>query len=183
MKRIGKLLCLSVGVIILLLIGDVLNAEVVQKYSDMKDRFSIEVPQGWQIEEREDEANPFIAFRPREKKDEIVFQRVDIVVEEIPDLSLDSFYQDHIKRLDNLLECFALVGEGETRIGNLPARWLLYTDTEKFITLKVKARVKQYIVVEGDRAYLINCRATADTYADYEDIFNKIVNSFQISSK
>ena len=183
MKRIGKLFCLFVGVIILLLIVDNINAEIVQKCSNMKNGFTIEVPRGWQIEEREDGAIPFSAFRPGEKKDEIIFERVDIAVQEIPDLSLDSFYQDHIKRLGNQMEDFTLVGEGETKISNLPARWLLYTDTERFITLKVKARVKQYIVVKGDRAYLITCRATMETYADYEDIFNKIVNSFQISSK
>ena len=183
MKTMRRVFCLGLGLMAVILAGGIACAEIVQKYINMRDGFTIEVPRGWQIEEREKGPSPFIAFRPREKKGEIVFERVDIVVEEITDLSLDSFCQDYIKRLGNLLEGFTLVGEGETKIGNLPARWFFYTDTEKFITLKVKAKVKQYIVVEGNRAYLINCRAPADTYADYEEIFNKIVNSFQISSK
>jgi hypothetical protein len=180
-KRIGKLLCLSVGVVTLLLIGDNINAEVVQEYSSMKDGFSIEVPQGWQIEEREDRASPFIAFRPREKKDEIIFERVYVEVTDAPGRDLNVLYQKHLKEMEKSLPGFTLVSEGDTEINGHNARWLVYTYTDKFITLEVRAKAKQYIVVQGKRAYLITVTARLDTFDEFKGVFQKIIESFRLN--
>ena len=183
MKTMRRVFCLGLGLMAVIPAGGIACAEIVQKYINMRDGFTIEVPRGWQIEEREKGPSPFIAFRPREKEDEIVFERVQVEVTDAPGRNLNVFYQKHVNKMEKSLAGFTIVSEGETKINDLPARWLVYTYTDKFITLKVQAKAMQYMVIKGDSAYLITCIATVKSYDEYQPTFRKIVNTFQLTGR
>ncbi len=180
MKAVGNLLIFSVTVMALFLTVSSLEAEIVQKCINTADGFSIEFPPGWLIRENPAGETPLFAFRPKEKSDEVVFERIDIIVLKDAGEGQDVFYQKQIENLKSMLPDFTLVAKGNEDFPAMPSSFLIYTFTDKFITLQVQAKAKQWIIRGDDRVYLITGTAKIDTFPKYEPIFQKIVSSFQI---
>ncbi len=154
-----------------------LEAEIVQKCVNKADGFSIEFPAGWELKENPAEGVSLVAFRPKEKPGESVYERLEIVSLRGVGEDGEDFLEKRIADLSDNLTAFALVARGrEDPIANS----LTYTFTDTFFTLKVLAKAKQWIFQRGDRIYILTARATVKSFPKYEEAFGQIAGGFQL---
>ena len=180
MKNSGRLVLLSVAVASFLLMVAPLEAEIVQKCISKTAGFTIEFPTGWQIWEKPKDVVALIAFRPKEKEDEICFERLGVAFLEYVGEDPDAFLEKQISDLQRDLPDFVLVSRGSEELPEFSSRVLVYTFTDAFLTIKARAKTKQWIIQRNERIYLITATATVESFPRYEEIFQEIVGSFQV---
>jgi len=179
MRNVGRWVLVAVTVTAFFLTVFSLKAEIVQKCINLTDGFSIEFPEGWQIRENPGKEISLIAFRPRVKADEVVFERLSVATLEDAGEDSDPVLRERIASLESGLNDFKLVTSGQETFPGFSSHFLVYTFTDNFITLKVLAKAKQWLVRLGGRTYLITGMATIDSFPEYEAIFRKIAGSFR----
>lgn len=117
------------------------------------------------------------ALSPSERPDDIFHENVTVLVDDqIGNLSLDQYYASSLDGLKKLATDFHLEDQGDIEIGGNQARYLIFTHRAGIYTF----RVLQYILVEDQKAYLITCTATVDSYAKFEPEFKQIAQSFRL---
>jgi predicted Zn-dependent protease len=180
MSSFGRLIALFAATASFLVTAAPLEAEIVQKCISQTAGFTIEFPPGWQIWEKPEDVVALIAFRPKEKADEIRFERLGVAFLEYTGEDPDAFLEKHIADLQNDLPDFALVSRGSEEFPGFSSRVLVYTFTDAFLTIKARAKTKQWIIRRNERIYLLTATATVESFPRYEEIFQEIVGSFQV---
>ena len=178
MKQSGRPgLLFVIAAAVSVLAAGTLEAEIVQKCVNQADGFSIEFPAGWELKENPAEGVSLVAFRPKEKPGESVYERLEIVSLRCAGEDGEDFLDKRIADLSDNLTAFALV---DRRKEDPIANSLTYTFTDTFFTLTVLAKAKQWIFRRGDRIYLVTARATVDSFPKYEEAFGRIAGSFRM---
>jgi len=162
MRKVGRQVLFPVVVTAFFLTVAPLEAAIVQMCSNVTECFSIEFP------------------APRGKADEVVFERISVATLEDAGEDTDAVLRERIASLESDLSDFKLVTSGEEDFPGFSSRFLAYTFTDNFITLKVLAKAKQWLVRFGGRTYLITGTATVDSFPIYEGTFREIAGSFQL---
>jgi len=180
MNKVGSLGLLAVALAGSLLTAVRLEAEIVQKCINRAAGFSLEFPGGWEISENPKDGVSLIAFRPPEKADESVYERLEVALRRDEGEGPDDFFQEHILCLRKNYPDFALISEGSEKLSGLTSRFLVYAYTDTFFTLKVLAKAKQWMVWRDGRVYLITGTATVASFPQWEEAFQKIAGSFHL---
>lgn len=154
--------------------GDAAPAVVSGKYVNKEKGFSITFPKNW--ETKEGIAGAVVAsLSPRESDSDNFRENVNIVIEDLPkDLTSEEYYQAGIVNLRKVPE-FKEEQKGKMSIDGKEAVWLIASHKSS----NVSAKMIQYYVIKGKRAYVITGTALADTFGKYKPQFDQIAQSFK----
>ncbi len=117
-----------------------------------------------------------MSLSPLENSSDQFRENVNVVVEKLrKEMSLDDYMSQNLANLPRFITDFKEIGSGNTRIGDVDAKWLAYTGRMGTSSLQFK----QYFMVRDDRAYVITGTATEESYPHYENVFEQTTESFQ----
>lgn len=150
-----------------------------QEYTSPAEEFSIVFHRDWRIRENPVEGIHLSALRPEKAEGESVYERIEVSRLDYAGEDSREFLDRHIAGLESRLPDFVLVSWG---IGDHPAfspELLTYTFTDRFFTLKVRAKAGQWVFRQDDRVYLVTAKATVDSFPEFDEVFREIAASFR----
>jgi hypothetical protein len=137
--------------------------------------FSLEIPEGYKVDPEATREDPKTLSRTaaylKEYKGLDYTTRVVINFRSLSQtVTLDKYFSDFInelKRRDAGL-FYKVASQGDTRISNLPAKWIIYLGHSQSIYT---------VALKGQRAYLFECSTTAKSFDQHKAEFDQIVKS------
>ena len=160
------------AVVLFTVIASVFLVPSAHAYSNAEYCFSITPPEGWLAQEQTEGAavvvftDTFVSFTG---------VSVNIAVEETSK-SLSEVIPEAKQELNNTLEGFQLVSEGNHVIGNVNCYEIVWT--WNYSTIEMKS--KQVLAVEYGKMFLLSCAALAEQYGHSEPDFENCLDSFRV---
>ena len=146
------------------------------KYTSSAYAFSVFFPNDFTITDRGITA-AVIAVSPSEGETDKYSESVTISVELVTTgTTLDSFSKRLLTSLERKTPLFELIEQKPAKISGLDGARLVYSSKMgpyKFTTTL-------HYIITGSRAYLISAAALTDSYDQYKDTFEGIVQSFKL---
>lgn len=163
-------------VIILVFWGLGLNGYAQEKYYSKEKGFSIKLPKDW--EKRENFMGLIIiALSPQEGNSDQFRENVNVAVDEFADvMPLEKYFQTSLDSMQKLLTQFQEHENGQVIIDNKKAKWITYSHRVGVLRLKVLA----YLLISGNRGYVITCSATPEQFSKYNGRFKEIAQSLKL---
>lgn len=136
--------------------------------------FTIDLPPRWTAHDDAGFAR-LIAFAPADSLNDAFRENVNVTVEGLLTDSLETYWADNRAAMAANMEDFEERETGRAEIAGLPARRIVYEHTFEGLRLRVLA----YLVFAPDRAYFLTATAPVQSYGDYGQTFERILNSFR----
>ncbi len=136
--------------------------------------FTLGLPPGWRVQDDAGFAR-LIAFSPADSLGDAFRENVNVSVEGLMSDSLDAYWAGNRAAISESMTEFEEREAGHAEIAGLPARRIVYEHTFEGLRL----RVLTYLVFAPDRAYFLTATAPVQSYGDYGQTFERILNSFQ----
>lgn len=145
------------------------------RYYNREKGFSIQVPSGWDIEEKKMRTD-LIAVSPAEGPDDSFRENFNVLVEELQtNMTSEEYYQKGIPLFKQFAVDFAQHGNGTERIDGTEFRYDIIS--HRMGPLKIK--VLQYLTVRQKKGYLITFSAADDKFERYAPMFREIAKGFR----
>lgn len=138
--------------------------------------FSLGLPQGWLVQDDAGFAR-LLAFSPADSLGDAFRENVNVTVEGLYSDSLEVYWAESRAAIARSMVEFEEREAGAAEIAGLPARRIVYEHTFEGLRLRVLA----YLVFAPDRAYFLTATAPVQSYGDYGQTFERILNSFRLS--
>lgn len=139
--------------------------------------FTLGLPQGWLVQDDAGFAR-LLAFSPADSLGDGFRENVNVTVEGLYSDSLDVYWAQSRAAIAESMAEFEEREAGAAEIAGLPARRIVYEHTFETQRLRVLA----YLVFAPDRAYFLTATAPVQSYGDFGQTFERILNSFRPSS-
>jgi hypothetical protein len=137
--------------------------------------FSLEIPEGYKVDleaTREDlKTLARTAAFLKEYKSQDYTTRVMIDFRPLSQsFTLDEYFSDFVNRLKQRDAglFYKVVSQGDTRISNLPAKWMIYLGHSNSIYI---------VALKGQRAYVLECSAPTKLFDQHKAEFDQIAKS------
>ncbi len=147
--------------------------EESDRYYSKNKSYSIILPDEW--EKKEDYGEGLSAYSPIEGPKDKFREYVMVDIEELSeDLSLDEYYSEILKVLNEQLPGFQQFENGQTTIDNTDAKWII-------LSLKLGEEQKglSYMLIKGRKAYGISLWAEPDSFSRFRSTFENMAQSFR----
>lgn len=145
-------------------------------FKDTEKGFSIELPKGWDQQKNVMGATIIAALPAQKAKDKDFQPNLNVVVEK---LSQKISTQDYVEATQNILakvfQDYKFEKKGEFKAGTAVFRWNQFTHKVG----PVKARVRQYMCVKGNQAYIVTTTTADRSFEEYVPTFEKSLGTFK----
>lgn len=143
-------------------------------YENKTEKFSLEFPDGREFEENKYGFDTII-FTP---KNDDIKENIWVSTQELQKfLSVDEYYQETVNKLNETQKGFEEIDSKNIIIDDLNWKYITYKYQEGENELKIK---QVFLISSENKVYTINYTATKDTFDDYIQNVDQIINSFQI---
>lgn len=136
--------------------------------------FTIDLPPGWRVQDDAGFAR-LIAFSPADSLNDAFRENVNVTVEGLLSDSLEVYWEENRTAMAESMAEFEEREVGRAEVAGLPARRIVYEHTFEGLRL----RVLTYLVFAPERAYFLTATAPVQSYGDYGQTFERILNSFR----
>lgn len=136
--------------------------------------FTLDLPPRWTVHDDAGFAR-LIAFSPADSLGDAFRENVNVTVEGLLTDSLETYWADNRAAMASSMEDFEEREVGRATIAGLPARRIVYEHTFEGMRL----RVLTYLVFAPERAYFLTATAPVETFGDYGQTFERVLNSFR----
>ncbi len=137
----------------------------------------IAYPQDWT--KQEGLLGTVVSFlSPTKREPYIAQENVSIRVDDLSTqpMTLNEFTQLAISQLQQVITDYHIIDSGETALADRPAYEVVFTGKQGQYTLKWRLAW----AVENNKAYIITYTATESNYANYQEIVDQMIDSFEI---
>lgn len=156
-----------------------LAAPAAMAFESDKDGFSMDFPGTWQTRENF-MSTSVIGLSPLESANDTFAENVNVVVEELSqNVPLTTYTKASGQNLAKFLNQYKLLENKTVQLNGHDAQRLVYEHTQG----QFKLRALVYLVVEGDRGYVLTCTAERASYAKYQGQFEKICQTFAVKDE
>ena len=140
-----------------------------------KDAFRLAAPEDW--EARQDVGPiPLMLAAPQEGPEDPFRENVNVTSETVgEELSLDAYFDRSYAEAAGTIQGFTEVETSNVRIGEVPAKRLVY----EYAYRGHPVRVLAYVLIADGQGYFISGTALAEEYDAYADDFEQIAESFR----
>lgn len=152
------------------------------EYESVKYRYRIRLPESWTKQEDPDQSVVLIARSYQESQMDNVRENITVTSTSVYGLSyqtVDQYYPDLLKLIQQTMTGFSLVSEGRSIINGLVSQWAIYTLNINGMALMQKV----HVFISEDRAYSVTCTTTPQSFDTHKETFDTIVSSFRIVPK
>ncbi len=143
------------------------------EYENKKNNFKIQIPNNWTFQEEIDWFNIEI----KTPKNDSINENLGIIVQELQTKqTLESYTESTIKWLTDLYESYNEIDKQNIEINSIKGLILTYELSENWYEIKAQ----QAVLLDDNKAYVFQYTATKDTFNQYINEINYILNSFNI---
>lgn len=148
-----------------------------QSVSNPSNDFTLTLPSGWTVKEG-GENNVFIASSSEkgDLSENLVIVSFKMITQKY---TLDQFYSQGLTALQEKLQNFRLIKNGQGTIGGVPTKWLIYEHSLD----NIHAEVIQYLVLTKEKGYVLTFTASPENFDQAFPLFQKISNTIQFNRK
>jgi hypothetical protein len=140
--------------------------------------YSITAPEGWTKKDTVMSGLSLTAITsPIEGSNDNFMENINVVTEKAKGYDLDAYTEANQKNMVIQTSGFETLDKGETTIGGMPAKWILYNCSYSGYSLKNTV----YFIVKNGIGYVITCTSTKAKFDKYQTEFKSCVNSFTIN--
>ncbi len=140
--------------------------------------YSIEAPEGWtKLDTLVSGLKITTVMAPLDNEKDVFRENLNIITEDAKDYSVDDYAKANRKYMEEQLPEMKVIRSGETKIGDLPAQWVLYTFNYSGQPLKNTV----YFIVKNNTGYVLTCSALHSDFDKFENGFKQCVSSFKIN--
>lgn len=155
--------------------------EMAKKYPGINKgagTYEISAPEGWDKKDTVMSGVKFTAIiSPPDGANDIFRENINVVTENAKDLNLDEYEKANRFTMKDQMTGLKVIKEGETVIGNIPARWITYLYDYSGYPLKNTV----YFLVKNRIGYTITCSALGSDFDKFQAAFKGSINSFTIN--
>ncbi|HNU88629.1 MAG TPA: hypothetical protein PKJ94_10075 [Ferruginibacter sp.] len=155
--------------------------EMAKKYPGINKgagTYDISAPEGWDKKDTTMSGVKFTAIiSPPDGANDIFRENINVVTENAKDLNLDEYEKANRLTMKGQMTGMNIIKDGETVIGNMPAKWIFYSFDYSGYPLKNTV----YFLVKNRIGYTITCSALSSDFDKFQAAFKTSVNSFTIN--
>jgi len=145
------------------------------RHTDKGRGFSIALPSGWQ-KDKDQMGTAVMALSNKENANDFFRENINVVVETLTgSMSTKEYFEASQGAIKKVFQDFKLEKTGKEKLNNKEFMWSVYTHK----TPTSKAKVLQYVAVNGLRAYIITCSAAPENFDRYRTLFTSSIKSFK----
>ncbi len=143
------------------------------------DYYSIDYPSDWILNDGGTMGTTFVLVSPMQNESDDFRDNVNFVVQDLAgyDLDLKQFAELSEKQVKELVTDSKILNSEFQSRNDKEMHHLSYTGKQGVFNMKLL----QYFWVNGDKAYLLTFTGEESEFENYQDIFEKIFNSFTFS--
>lgn len=160
-----------------LLILSVLVAQAQLAKTHDTERFTIQYPESWNIDQSGQMGMTFAVFSEQEGSNDLFKENVNLVEQDLSgyNMNLDQYMDLNLSQLKSMITNYEL--KSSNRISGSPEyHKLIYIGNQGQYNLTFE----QYFWVVGTQAYVLTFTSEQNQFDNYKDIGESILNSFQI---
>ena len=106
---------------------------------------------------------------------------VNVIKIELPfDLSLDDYIFINLKQIETMVGPDTPIAHQRVTLGNVDAEELEYEMTMTGVAGDVTGKITQYLILDGQTAYVVTIVCLSEFAADYAPTFKDIGTSFRL---
>ena len=140
--------------------------------------FSISAPEGWtQKDTSISGAKLTTISSPSDGSMDKFRENVNVTTENAHGYDLSAYVDANRSTMEKQISSINFVDQGDAKIGDQPAKWIVYGFNYSGYDLKNTA----YFVVKNDIGYVITCTALKSTFDRFQTGFKTCVNSFKVN--
>jgi hypothetical protein len=139
-------------------------------------KFNIEAPSGWQKLDTSINGVKF-TFLLAPVGSSGFRANMNVISQSMEGSSLDTYFDKNITSMDQYLQNFTAGAKGDKVVNGLPAKWMLYSQTQNGHVLDGMF----YMIAKDGIAYIITFAATKGQVAKYQASIDQAINSFRIN--
>lgn len=178
---------ISILALIIIISTAVFTSEVVDDNAKIEDitqpEFYISEEAGYQIKFPSDwevmkgvMGTDVVALAPIKDPEDLFRENANIIYAKLDlPLNREEYYAYNLKSLSQLLVDFDLENSEDIKIDGMEAKKIIFTHTMGV----VNAKVLQYLILDGDKAYVMTFTADPLDFDKYRESFENIGNSFK----
>ena len=133
-------------------------------------------PDDWDDANRFGDPVVLVGTSPPEVGSDSFYENVNVVTEEVPTLTLSSYYDATLEALNNF-QNFTLLSAKDTTLNGYVAKKIIFTAETNQTTLQLM----DYILYEKETGIIVTCTALEKSFARYEATFNQIAGTIQVN--
>lgn len=162
--------------LVCLFVGSLAWGQEGARYIDNDKDFSAILPAGW--EQKVDYMDTEVIFlSPMESDDDRFQENVTVTSGELSQpLTMDECYQMSLADMRETLKDFKEESSGDMKVDGNDVKFIVYAHKPGDLDLKGIS----YIIVKGNRVFVVTCAAEHDKFDKYKDVFEQTVQSFKI---
>jgi hypothetical protein len=138
-------------------------------------KFSIEAPAGWQKLDTNLNGVKF-TFLLAPSASNGFRANINVISQSMEGNSLDAYFDKNITSMDQYLQNFSAGTKGDKEIHGLPAKWMLYSQTQNGHALDGMF----YMIAKDGIAYIITFAASKGELGKYKASIDEAIGSFRI---
>jgi len=140
--------------------------------------FAITLPKGWE-QQKDVMGAVVVAISPQEGSKDTFRENINVVVENLTQqMTPKAYYEASFNILKKLFTDFKLEKKGTEKLAGKEFYWSVFGHKMG----NIKAKVLQYMSVEGLKAYVITCSAAPEKFDKFKPVFEASVRSFKLGA-
>jgi len=156
------------------------NSTIVHKdwKSLIEQNYSINYPENWELNGSGVMGTAFFLFSPLASEEDRFKENVNLIIEDLTGLGLNlqKYTEFSMNQLSSLITDGTLIENKTINDRKLNYQKVIYTGTQGVFNLKWE----MYCWVYKEKAYVLTFTCEENEFANYQDVGEKILNSFQI---
>ena len=144
----------------------------------IEQNYSIKYPDNWELNRTGIMGTAFFLFSPIASEEDRFKENVNLIIEDLTGLglNLEKYTEFSIKQLSSLITDGTLLENKTITDRKLNYQKVIYSGTQGVFNLKWE----MYCWVYKEKAYILTFTCEENEFSNYQDVGEKILNSFQI---
>ncbi len=153
------------------------DGATAQKYENTYYGFSVIIPSDYTM--NTDSKDVIVSFiSPQENEADTFAENFNILTTQLPEnMTLDDYKDSGLSYLQAQVENSKIISVDSIELDSVPAYKIIHTGKQNNNDMQWE----QVVTIKDGRAYVLSFVARQDTFADYSNDFDNIVNSFRWS--
>lgn len=143
-----------------------------------KENYTIQYPEEWRLDQSGQMKTKFLLFSPTLDPNDSFSENVNLIIEDLTghDVTLDQYVELSENQVKSVLENSSIVSSERVTGNSMEYHKIIFTGSQGAFSLKFE----QYYFVLSNEAFVLTLTCEANQFANYKEIGEKILNSFQI---
>ncbi|MBK8442240.1 MAG: hypothetical protein IPL35_01995 [Sphingobacteriales bacterium] len=147
-------------------------------FSIMENKYAIKYPSNWEVNKSGQMGTSFILFSPLSNESDKFKENVNLLIQDLTgyDLNLDQYVEISEGQIKTMLTEGQIISSERKKKDKQEYQKVIYTGKQGIYDLKFE----QYYWVIDNQAFVLTLTGEKEEFDKYQDIGEKILNSFEI---